>query len=123
MSLLFILLSLLLLFVGAMLFHKPQGIISTVKIYADEVGLQVAASLGRILIGIALIGFAGTSNLPGLISLLGWVTLIAGVVFLFMPQAKFRDFILMALDKVNELHKVVGAIVVVIGLIVLYAFW
>ncbi|MEZ5478157.1 MAG: hypothetical protein R3E95_11950 [Thiolinea sp.] len=123
MSLLLTLLGLIIIFLGISMLLKPDGLPGMVKLYADETGLQVMASVGRILIGTALLVYADYSRLPGILTLLGWLSVISGLVFLFMPQHRFREFILLMLDKAQSFGQIAGAVVTLMGVILVYAVW
>ena len=121
MGIILTLIALAVIFMGVMLVWKPDSVLGMVKLYADETGLQVFASIGRILIGIALLVYASHSNLPGLLTLLGWLSVITGVVFLFIKQEMFSNLVRMVVNQYGQFAQIAGGIVTVIGLIVLYA--
>lgn len=125
MGFLLMLLSLVIIFMGVALLWKPgeDGVLGVVRMYVHEVGLQVFASVGRILIGMALLAYASSSNLPGVLKVLGWLSVLSGLVFLFMPHPMFRNFMTTMIDKLQEFGKIVGAVVIVIGGLLLDAVW
>ena len=121
MGIILTLIALATIFMGVMLIWKPYSVLGMVKLYADETGLQVFASIGRILIGVALIVYASHSNLPGLLTLLGWITLISGVVILLLKQETFSGFIRKVINDYGSYAMYAGIVAIILGLIVLYA--
>ena len=92
-----------------------------VKLYADETGLQVMASIGRILVGLAFIVYASQSNLPTLLTILGWLAIISGVVFLFLKQETFSNLIRTVVNQYGQFAQIAGGVATLLGLVVLYA--
>lgn len=121
MGIILTLIALITICMGVMLVWKPDSVMGMVKLYADETGLQVAASIGRILIGVALLVYASHSNLPGLLTLLGWITLISGVVILLLKQETFSGLIRKVINDYGSYALFAGVVVIFIGLLVLYA--
>ncbi len=121
MGIILTLIALAIIFIGVMLVWKPDSVMGMLKLYADETGLQVMASIGRILIGIAFLVYASHSNLPTLLTILGWLAVISGVVFLFLKQETFSNLIRTAINQYGQFAQIAGGVATVIGLIILYA--
>lgn len=117
------LISLLIIFMGGVMIYRPKAIPDMARLYIDDTAFQVYASVGRILLGIALVVYADHSRLPVLVTILGTASLLSGIAFLFMPAEKFRDFIRTMLTKVDDFGIVPGIVVTIVGLILLYAVW
>ncbi|CAA6809930.1 MAG: Unknown protein [uncultured Thiotrichaceae bacterium] len=115
------LISLLIIFMGGMMIYRPKAIPDIARLYVDETAFQVYASIGRILLGIALVRYADYSRLPMLVTILGTASLLSGIAFLFLSPEKFRDFIRTMLFKVDDLGIIPGIVVTIVGLILLYA--
>ncbi len=123
MSTVLALISLLTIFVGGIMIYRPKAIPDIARLYIDETAFQVYASVGRILLGTALVRYADYSNLPTIVMILGTAILLSGIAFLFLSPEKFRDFIRSLLFKVDDLGIIPGIVVTIIGLILLYAVW
>ena len=121
MGIILTLIALAVIFMGIMLIWKPDSVLGMIKLYADETGLQVLASVGRILIGVALLVYASHSSLPGLLTLLGWLSVITGVVFLLIKQETFSNLVRTVINQYGQFAQIAGGLVTLIGLIVLYA--
>ena len=121
MGIILTLIALAIVFMGAMLVWKPDSVLGMVKLYADEVGLQVWASIGRILLGLAFIVYASHSNWPGLLVFLGWLSLISGVVILFLKHETFSGLLRKMINDYGNFAQIAGGVAVVVGLAVLYA--
>ena len=121
MGLILTLIALLIIFLGVSMVLKPDGIPGMVKLYADEPGLQVFASVGRALFGIALMVYASHSNWPSLLTVLGALSLISGIVFMVLPAEKFSHFVRSMVHRVIEFGPVPGIVVTLIGAAILDA--
>ncbi|MGB0848366.1 MAG: hypothetical protein ACPGSM_16675 [Thiolinea sp.] len=121
MGILLTLIALLIVYMGVMMVWKPDSVMGMVKLYADETGLQVLASVGRILLGVALLVYAGQSQLPGVLTVLGWLAIFTGIVFLFLKQETFSDLIRSMINQYGDFARIAGAVVVAMGLLILYA--
>ena len=121
MGIILTLIALAIIFIGVMLVWKPDSVMGMVKLYADETGLQVMASIGRILVGLAFIVYASQSNLPTLLTILGWLAIISGVVFLFLKQETFSNLVRTVVNQYGQFAQIAGGIATLLGLIVLYA--
>ena len=121
MGIILTLIALAIILIGVMLVWKPDSVMGMVKLYADETGLQVMASIGRILVGLAFIVYASQSNLPTLLTILGWLAIISGVVFLFLKQETFSNLVRTVVNQYGQFAQIAGGIATLLGLIVLYA--
>lgn len=117
------LISLLIIFIGGVMIYRPKAIPDIARLYIDETAFQVYASIGRILLGIALVRYADYSRLPILVTIFGTASLLSGIAFLLLSPEKFRDFIRTMLSKVDDLGIIPGIVVIIVGLILLYAVW
>ncbi len=115
------LIALAIVFMGVMLVWKPDSVLGMLKLYADETGLQVLASIGRILLGIALLVYASHSNLPTLLTILGWLAVLSGLVFLCLKQETFSHLVRTVINQYRPFAPIAGGAGVLIGLIILYA--
>jgi len=121
MGIILTLIALVIVFMGVMMVWKPDSVMGMVKLYADEVGLQVWASIGRILLGLAFLVYASHSNWPGLLTFLGWLALISGIAILFLKHETFSGFIRKMINEYGQFAQFAGGAAVVLGLLVLYA--
>lgn len=123
MSIILTLISLIIIYLGAMMIYRPQAIPDMAKMYVDELWLQAYASVGRILLGTALVVYADHSRLPIILTILGAASLLSGIAFMFMQPEKFRAFLRDMLQKVNAFGIWPGVAVTAVGLLILYAVW
>ncbi|MEZ5535319.1 MAG: hypothetical protein R3F02_06805 [Thiolinea sp.] len=123
MSFILTLISLVIIYMGAMLIYRPKAIPDLVKLYVEETWLQVFASVGRILIGVALTVYADHSRLPVIMTILGAASILSGIAFMFMSPEKFSSFLNDMLNKAEEFGIWPGVVVTIIGLLILYAVW
>jgi hypothetical protein len=123
MSIILTLISLIIIYMGAMMIYRPKAIPDMAKMYVDELWLQAYASVGRILLGVALVVYADYSRLPVILTILGAASLLSGIAFMFMAPEKFRAFLRDMLQKVEGFGIWPGVVVTVMGLLILYAVW
>lgn len=121
MGIIITLIALAIIFTGVMLVWKPDSVLGMLKLYADETGLQVLASLGRILVGIMFLVYASHSGLPTLLTVFGWLAVISGLVFLFLKQEMFSGLIRKVINEYGSYAPFAGAAAGFVGLLILYA--
>jgi len=117
------LIGLVILGVGGMMIYRPKALPDMVRLYLDDIALQAYASVGRILVGIALVVYADHSRLPIVLTIIGTISLLSGIAFMFMEPEKFRAFVKDMLAKIDGFGIYPGVVAVIVGLVVLYAVW
>nr|CAA6824514.1 MAG: Unknown protein [uncultured Thiotrichaceae bacterium] len=117
------LIGLVVLAAGGMMVYRPKALPDMARLYLDEIAFQAYASVGRILLGIALVVYADHSRLPVILTILGTLSLLSGIAFMFMEPEKFRMFVKDMLAKVDDFGIYPGMVVALVGLVVLYAVW
>ena len=74
-----------------------------------------------IAIGIALVLYAGQSQFPLTLQILGWIAIAAGVILALVPQAKFEQLIKWAFDRFRKYTRAAALIAVLFGAFLIYA--
>ena len=75
---------------SAMLIVRPQVIFGVFKKYGDSLGLHIFAVVIRVFFGIALVIGAPETRYPGVIQVLGWITIIAGLAIAVIGRKRFK---------------------------------
>jgi hypothetical protein len=83
---------------GFMAFRPRQFTDSLLKL-ADSVWMHIMAAAARIAIGIALVLYADHSRFPLALHILGWLAIVAGVIFIFVPREKFIELVHWAFNR------------------------
>ena len=122
MTLLILVLAALIILAGLALAVQPAMLLDYLRAYQQTVRLHFFAVVVRALLGVALINQATLSKFPLIISLFGWLSLIAALVFALMGRERFQRFISWGLQTVAPFARVSGVLAVVFGGFLLYAF-
>ena len=104
----------------AMLTHK-EGIGTAVKSIFHDPGLLLIGGLTAFMIGLAtVLGHHVWSGAPAVIvSLFGWIALIKGIIFLFLPPAAAPRYF--AALRYEQLFYVYAGLMLVLGAYLTYA--
>ncbi|TKB45558.1 hypothetical protein [Thalassotalea mangrovi] len=81
----------------------------------------VAVAL-RFLFGAALLYTAGQSKFPEVITVLGYISLVAGVVLMLIGRNRFMRLIAFIVRLTPLVHVVVGLVTVILAVFILYAY-
>lgn len=85
-------LSLFVASIGALGVIRPEALVAIARLFQTPTGLYVAAGL-RIVFGVALLVAASTSRAPAVISVLGIVVLVAGLIAPFVGPERVRAIV------------------------------
>jgi len=122
MTVLIIMLGALILLAGVVLLIKPEVIFGFLRNNIENPVIQVIAVLVRLIIGILLITQSSLSRFPIVIEVLGWVFIVAAVSLAVIGTTKFRKLISWVLTNLKAIERFAGAIAVVFGGFLVYAF-
>lgn len=116
------LLSLLILFAGILLIIKPDFVLGFISRFSQTLPLYVSAIVVRLFFGLLLITYAGQSRFPTAITVIGWIAVIAAVVFAWISQERFTAMLKWILKVVSPFSRVGGVAAFLFGWFMLYAF-
>lgn len=122
MLMLILVFALLLLIAGLILLIKPDYIPGFIDNYADSWGLYISAILARLGLGCLLIYLAGLSRFPMTITVIGWIAILAAVVFLLMGKQKFTAMLRWIMNKIKPWVRAGGVASLLFGAFLLYSF-
>jgi len=106
---------------GLTILLKPAIILEWIEINAPNQVLYFSAIVSRTLIGITLILAAKHSRFPTAIKVLGIITLVAAIVFMFVGHENFKHFMTNMIPRIKSYAPVSGIIGIAVGAFLFYA--
>jgi len=88
----------------------------------ENTSLYISAIVVRLVFGILFIAAARKSKYPGVIRFFGYLFIIAAIIFIFMGQESFQDFITSLIPDVKSFGLVGGLLSIAFGGFLIYAF-
>ena len=122
MKLIIKILGILILLIGISLLIKPEFVFGWIEDNMLNNSLYIFAIVMRLIFGIILIIAAKGSKYPGIIKFFGYLAVIAAIVFIFMGQTNFMDFVSSGIPAIKPYAAVVGLVAMAIGGFLVYAF-
>ncbi len=101
---------------------QSDDIVHWIRGHMTESWFYYTAIVGRFGFGIMMILAAEASRFPQVIKVLGYVTVVAALVFLFVGQTDFTIFIDSLLDQADVFGGVSGLMSILAGGLLIYAF-
>jgi hypothetical protein len=122
MKLIFKLFGILLLLSGISLLIKPEIIFGWIENNTENTSLYISAIVVRLVFGVLFIVAARASKYPGVIKFFGYLFIIAAIIFIFIGQESFQDFITSLIPDVKPFAPVSGLLSIAFGGFLIYAF-
>lgn len=113
---------LLIAFAGFMLLLKPELLLDFISRHAGNPILYASAIVVRLVLGLLLVTMAGLSRFPLVVTVLGWIAVIAAVTIAWIGQDRFALLVNWIMDVITPFSRVGGAFAFVFGIFLLYAF-
>jgi len=112
----------LLLLSGISLLINPEIIIGWIEENMENTSLYISAIVVRLVFGILFIVAARESKYPDVIKFFGYLFVIAAIIFIFIGQGSFQDFITSLIPDVKPFAPVSGLLSIAFGGFLIYAF-
>jgi hypothetical protein len=122
MTLIIKLFGILLLLSGLSLLINPEIILGWIENNMGNTSLYISAIVVRLVFGILFIVAARESKYPGVIKFFGYLFIIAAIIFIFIGQESFQDFITSLIPDVKPFAPVSGLLSIAFGGFLIYAF-
>ena len=122
MKLIINLFGILMLLIGISLLIKPEIILGWIEINMETTSLYISAIVVRLVFGILFIIAARESKYPAVIKFLGYLFIIAAIIFIFIGQERFQDFISLFFPSVKPYAPISGLLAIAFGGFLIYAF-
>lgn len=110
------------LLAGISLITNPNIIIKVLKNNADKLWLHVGAVVVRLLLGLLLIDQASFSKFPVTMQVIGWLAIIAAIIFTAIGRNNFKRLISWAFSLMKPFGRIGGALAICFGSFLIYAF-
>ena len=112
----------LMVLIGISLLIKPDILIGWIENNMETTPLYISAIVVRLIFGILFLAAARESRYPGVLKFLGYLFIIAAIIFIFIGQDNFIDFISSIIPNVKPYAPVSGLLAMVFGGFLVYAF-
>ncbi len=122
MKLIIKLFGILMVLAGISLLISPEIIIGWIENNMESISLYISAIVVRLVFGILFLVAAKESKYPGAIKILGYLFIIAAIIFIFIGQENFLDFISLFIPDVKPYAPVSGLLAIAFGGFIIYAF-
>ena len=116
------LLGALILVLGISLLIKPEFIFGLIETNVESTSLYIIAIVVRIVFGVLFIIASDESKHPRLMKFMGYLFILAALVFVLMGKASFQDFIGVLLQKLKHLARIGGLLGSVFGAFLLHTY-
>ncbi len=122
MKLIIKLFGILILLSGISLLINSEIIFGWIENNMENTSLYISAIVVRLVFGILFIAAARESKYPGVIKFFGYLFIIAAIIFIFLGQESFQDFITSLIPDVKPYTPVSGLLSIVFGGFLIFAF-
>ena len=122
MKLIVKLFGLLMLLTGISLLINPEIIIGWIEENMENTSLYIFAIVVRLVLGILFIAAAKESKYPGVIKFLGYLFIMAAIIFIFIGHESFQDFLSSLIPDIKPYAHLSGLFVMAFGGFLIYAF-
>ncbi len=122
MNLIIKLFGILMLLAGISLLINPEILIGFIEENMENTLLYISAIVVRLVFGVLFIVAAKESKYPGVFKFLGYLFIIAAIIFIFIGQENFQNFIGSVIPDVKPYAPVIGPLVIAFGGFIIYAF-
>jgi hypothetical protein len=122
MTLLIILFGALTLLAGIVIVVNPEVIFGFLRSNLDKLALHILAVAIRLVLGVLLIYQSSISKFPLAIEIIGWLSIVAAIVFAVMGHNNFTRLMSWALSLVKPIGRIGGILAMAFGAFLIYAF-
>jgi len=112
----------LMLLLGVLLLINPTIIIGWMEDNMESTSLYIIAIGVRLVMGILFIVAARESKYPSVFKFLGYLFIIAAIIFIFIGKQSFQDFISSLIPNVKPFARLGGLLGIAFGGFLIYAF-
>ena len=121
MSYVILLLGIVIVFLGVGILVAPDSIFGLIIGHAESLGLHVLAVVGRFVLGIAFIAYAGESHYPVVLQVLGWLTITVAIILGIMGRSRFKGLMTWGLSLAAAFGRCAGVGSILFGGFLIYA--
>jgi hypothetical protein len=121
MTLVIILFGAFILLAGLVILISPETIFIYLRQNYQKIEIYALAIVVRLILGALLVYQASVSKFPLVIGLLGWLSLIAAIIFAVMGHNRFSQLMSWALNSLSRFPRIAGVFACALGLFLVYA--
>jgi hypothetical protein len=107
---------------GLAMLIRPALVIGMIQAHGERVWVYAVAIGIRAVLGLVLIQQAAHSKFPLVISVLGWISLLAALSLAALGRRRFARLIYWIIARVGSFAPVGGLLAVLLGAFLVYAF-
>lgn len=122
MTILIIIFGALTLLAGIIIIINPENIFGLLNKHTEELALHILAAVVRLILGALLIYQSGVSKHPLTIEIIGWLSIVAAIIFTAIGRNNFKRLMSWALSLSKPFGRIGGVIAVCFGAFLVYAF-
>lgn len=122
MKLIIKLLGILIFLFGILVLINPDIFFGWIEDNRENITFYILAIVTRLVFGILFIIAAKDSKYPNLIKFLGYVFIIAAIIFIFIGHTGFQDFVSSMIPFAKPIDHVSGLFGMALGGFLIYAF-
>ena len=111
----------LILLAGVVILAKPESIFGILRSHSESLSVHILAVATRIVLGVALIVYAGDSKHPHILEILGWLTIAAAIGLGVIGRSNFKRLMKWALALALPYGRIGGVVAVLFGGFLVYA--
>jgi hypothetical protein len=106
---------------GLLIVIKPETVFGLIRRNFESLSIHVLAVAIRIIIGVALIMVAASSNYPTTILVIGWISIIAASILGIIGRTNFKRLMSWALNIAPSFGRIGGIIAILFGAFLIHA--
>lgn len=106
---------------GLLIVIKPETVFGLIRRNFESLSVHILAVVIRIIIGVALIMVAASSNYPTTILIIGWISIIAASILGIMGRKNFMRLMSWALNIAPSFGRLGGIIAILFGAFLIHA--
>lgn len=106
---------------GIIIVINPETIFGLLRNKLESLSLHILAVVVRVILGVALIMYATESRYPTVISILGWISIVAASVLGIMGHTNFKRLMSWALSLAPSFGRIGGLLAILFGSFLIYA--
>lgn len=110
------------LLTGITILVNPEIVFGFIRKHIEKTGLQVLAIVVRLVIGILLVQQSAASRYPLAMEIIGWLAIVAAVIFTVVGRKNFKRLMSWALSLTKTYGRIGGFIAAGFGAFLIYAF-
>lgn len=107
---------------GFVLLAKPEIIFKVLRENSNKLWLHIGAVVVRLLLGVLLVSQASVSRFPVTMEIIGWIAIVAAIVFMVIGRKRFIRLISWAFSLVKQFGYIGGILALSFGTFLIYAF-